>query len=229
MAGGAGEALPERPAGSPRAGGHGRSPAPEQLPTPRTVLDAAWELARDGPLDAVTIAAVTARSGMSNGSFYHHFGGRSGLVEALYGEVIAACLAEVSAALDARPAAQVVPDLAIRYLDWVAAQPGPARVLYAVDGGRLVATAPAVQEAKAAAFGPVLAWFADRETRGEVRRWPSWGLDAIVMAPAHECARRYLATLDEALFPMMRAAVGAAAWTLARPPGPLDPTPADHL
>lgn len=44
------------------------------------MLHAVLDLVESGGLNAVTIAAVSERSGVSNGSIYHRFGGRDGLV-----------------------------------------------------------------------------------------------------------------------------------------------------
>lgn len=47
------------------------------------LLDASADLLVEGGLAAVTVAAVSERSGVSNGSLYHRFGDRSGLLAAL--------------------------------------------------------------------------------------------------------------------------------------------------
>lgn len=44
------------------------------------MLDATLELLGEGGLSAVTVAAVAERAGTSNGSLYHRFRGRSGLL-----------------------------------------------------------------------------------------------------------------------------------------------------
>ncbi|MBY8850092.1 TetR/AcrR family transcriptional regulator [Saccharothrix sp. MB29] len=66
----------------------------------RAVLDAALELVAEGGLDAVTISALTARSGVSNGSVYHHFGSRSGLFAVLYRESFEHCVTTLLPALE---------------------------------------------------------------------------------------------------------------------------------
>ncbi|MFT7838923.1 TetR/AcrR family transcriptional regulator [Saccharothrix sp. BKS2] len=155
-------------------------------PTSRqAVLDAALELVAEGGLGAVTISALTARSGVSNGSVYHHFGSRAGLFAVLYGESFAHCVDALTPALGAGDAEQAVRAVVARYLGWVVGNPGRARFLYAAPRS----ADPAV---KLAAFEPVARWFADRMAAGELRAVPLWALDPVVMGPAHECARRYL-------------------------------------
>lgn len=62
------------------------------------LLDAAAALLADGGLAAVTVAAVSERSGISNGSLYHRFGDRSGLLAALQVREQAAMTAATRAA-----------------------------------------------------------------------------------------------------------------------------------
>ncbi|MEU7532334.1 TetR/AcrR family transcriptional regulator [Saccharothrix sp. NPDC042600] len=149
----------------------------------QAVLDAALALVEEGL--PVTISALTARSGVSNGSIYHHFGSRDGLFAVLYEESFARCVAAMVPAIELGDAEKVVRGMALRYLDWVAANPGRARFLYAEP----LSADPAV---KLATFAPVAAWFAERAAEGSVRGFPLWALDPVVMGPAHECARRFL-------------------------------------
>jgi len=176
----------------------------------RAVLDAAFALVDEAGLDAITISALTARSGVSNGSVYHHFGSRAGLFAVLYGESYAQCVGAMVPALAVGGAEPAVRDLVGRYLRWVAANPGRARFLYAAPS----TADPAV---KAAVFEPVARWFATRMAAGELREVPLWALDPVVMGPAHECARRFLAggfDLAAATGP-----VGDAVWAAVAPVG----------
>ncbi|MCC8247362.1 TetR/AcrR family transcriptional regulator [Saccharothrix luteola] len=176
----------------------------------RAVLDAALALVDEGGLDAVTISALTARSGVSNGSVYHHFGSRAGLFTVLYGESFAHCVAAVAPALDGGDAEKAVRAVVARYLAWVTEHPGRARFLYAAPS----TADPAV---KADVFEPVARWFAARMAAGELREIPLWALDAVVMGPAHECARRHLmGVLDLAQASDL---VGDAVWAAVAPVG----------
>jgi AcrR family transcriptional regulator len=181
------------------------------------VLDAALALVDEGGLDAVTISALTTRSGVSNGSVYHHFGNRAGVFAVLYGESFAHCVAAMLPALDAGAVDSEVGDaekavraMVARYLEWVVANPGRARFLHA-------APLTADPAAKAEVFAPIAHWFAARMAAGEVREFPLWALDPIVMGPAHECARRYLTgALD---LTAVGEFVGDAVWAAVTPVG----------
>ncbi|GHH30998.1 TetR/AcrR family transcriptional regulator [Lentzea cavernae] len=151
----------------------------------QSLLDAALELVEEGGLDAVTIAALTERSGMSNGSIYHHFGSRAGVFAKLYADSYARCIAAMLPALNAPTTREGVRTLTLNYLDWVIANPSRARFLYAAPDH-------ADPEAKMVEFGPVLAWFAARMASGELRAVPAWMLEPVAMGPAHESVRRYL-------------------------------------
>lgn len=176
----------------------------------RAVLDAALALVDEGGLDAVTISALTARSGVSNGSVYHHFGSRAGVFAVLYGESFAHCVAAMTPALDVGDAERAVRAMVVRYLDWVVGNPGRARFLYAAP----LTADPAV---KAEVFAPVARWFGARMAAGEVRQIPLWALDPVVMGPAHECARRFLAGgLDLGVAGEF---VGDAVWAAVAPVG----------
>ncbi|SEQ95716.1 TetR/AcrR family transcriptional regulator [Lentzea albida] len=151
----------------------------------QSLLDAALRLVEEGGLDAVTIAALTERSGMSNGSIYHHFGSRAGVFAQLYADSYARCIAAMLPALNAPTAEAGVRALTVNYLDWVIANPSRARFLYAAPDH-------ADPEAKMVEFAPVLAWFLDRMASGELRAVPAWTLEPVAMGPAHESVRRFL-------------------------------------
>ncbi|WP_447003234.1 TetR/AcrR family transcriptional regulator [Saccharothrix isguenensis] len=176
----------------------------------QAVLDAALALVDEGGLDAVTISALTARSGVSNGSVYHHFGSRAGVFAVLYGESFAHCVAAMIPALDVGDAEEAVRAMVARYLDWVVRNPGRARFLYA-------APLTADPAAKAEVFAPVARWFAARMAAGEVREIPLWALDPVIMGPAHECARRFLAGGLE--LAVAGEFIGDAVWAAVTPVG----------
>lgn len=62
------------------------------------MLDAAEALLEIGGLGAVTVAAVAERAGTSNGSLYHRFGDRAGLLRALHERSFSAMVEETGAA-----------------------------------------------------------------------------------------------------------------------------------
>jgi AcrR family transcriptional regulator len=62
----------------PSVPGTPRSPS-----TPRRVLDAALGILGERGVPGISMGALSARSGVSNGSIYHHFGSKEGVTGAL--------------------------------------------------------------------------------------------------------------------------------------------------
>ncbi len=182
--------------------------------TRRAVLDAAVGLVGDGGLPAVTIARLAARSGVSNGSIYHHFGSREGVLRRLLVDCFAALAARLTPALDDRPARDCVHDLVERHLRWVVEEPGSAAVVYGVPLDAAV-EAQAVGAEKTAAAAPLAAWFAARAAAGELRALPAWALDPVVLGPVHEVARRGMAAA-----PGVVPVVADAVWAIVSPGPP---------
>jgi AcrR family transcriptional regulator len=174
----------------------------------QSLLDAALTLVSEGGLDAVTIAALTERSGMSNGSIYHHFGSRAGVFAQLYADSYARCVAAMVPALDSGPASACVRALTLNYLDWVAANPSRARFLYAAPDH-------ADPAAKQAEFAPVLTWFLSRMAAGDLRPIPPWALEPVAMGPAHESVRRFLLGVFD--LAEAREHIADAVWAVLRP------------
>ncbi len=107
------------------------------------VLQAALECVAADGLEGTTIERIRERSGVSVGSIYHHFGGRLGILAALYVDGIAD---HGSRALDALCRTQTLEagvDALIRtYLQWLAEHPA---------WGRFLLSARALVEREAAA------------------------------------------------------------------------------
>lgn len=137
---------------------------------------------------------------MSNGSIYHHFGSREGVLLALLVDCFADLVATLAQALDDRPARECIRDLVARHLAWVREHPGKAAVLYRVplDATVLSGTADCQRavHTKDLAAAPLVRWMRARQTAGELRSVPDWALDPIVLAPVHEAARRGLLSAE---------------------------------
>lgn len=71
------------------------------------MIDATVELLAEGGLTAVTVAAVARRAGASNGSLYHRFGDREGLLRAVQDHLLTAMETEALEIMD--EAAQLAP------------------------------------------------------------------------------------------------------------------------
>lgn len=63
--------------------------------TVRRVLDASLDLIAEGGFDAVQLAAVSKKSGVSTGSLYHHFGSKAGIITRLVEEFTSKAVADL--------------------------------------------------------------------------------------------------------------------------------------
>lgn len=179
--------------------------------TRQAVLATTLDLVAADGLDAVTIARVAQSSGVSNGSIYHHFGSRVGLLRRLHLDCFARLGAALGPALDDRPAQECVRDLVARFLAWVAAEPGAAAVVYGVPLDAAVVGGVDLVTGKQAITRPLYDWIAARTAAGDLRAVPPWAIDPIVLGPLHETARRWLAGRDDmaAAVPVVADAVWA--------------------
>jgi AcrR family transcriptional regulator len=180
---------------------------PNGTATRDKILDAVIALAGRG-LDAVTIEAVTAASGTTNGSVYHHFGSRSGVLLAAMDRVFATAITEALPALDGRPAPVAIGGFVERYVCWVSEHRREATILY---GAPLAVQTDDLSPAKQEALAPVGAWLAHRMGTGELNGMALQFVDPIAFGPVHEMCRRWLANPEhidlEASIPLLVTAV----------------------
>lgn len=178
------------------------------------IMDAVIARAADG-LDAITIEAVIAAAGTTNGSIYHHFGSRAGMLSAAVDRVFAEAMAAASMALDDRPAVEAIGDFTVRYLDWVAGNRPEATLLYGVP---LLLADGVISEAKVAAFTPVAHWLLVRMATGVVVEMDVLLLDPVGFGPVHEVCRRWLANPDHIDLALIAPAVAGAVVRILTPP-----------
>ena len=180
-------------------------------PTRTKVLDAVDELT-DRRIEHVTIDAISEKSGVTNGSIYHHFGSRAGALAAAAARAFADAMHVSTAALDDRDAEACVRDFVDRYTAWVEENPNRATVMYEAP---LVVDLTEVRDVKVRAFAPVISWVSSRA--GEVRTVPAELLDPIVFGPVHETVRRWLAGDRTSPLSDLCGPLADAVWRLAQP------------
>lgn len=73
--------------------------------TRREILDAAWAVAREKGITALTLRDVAERVGMQTPSLYSHFESKNAIYDAMFGEAWAGCLEEMTAAMRNAPEA----------------------------------------------------------------------------------------------------------------------------
>ncbi len=183
------------------------------------ILQATLEIITEQGLAQTKISTISKRAQASVGSIYHHFGSREGVFYALYHESFKLCFAELKAAVYAADNAQDgVCGLVKSYLQWVADNPQRAKFIYeASQGGVLHHFQTEVAAFKEAFYRDILAWMRPFIEAGEIIVLPPWAYDAILMGPAHEFARRWLAGQKEIPMPEAQEIIAAAVWRAFRP------------
>ncbi|MEU1673731.1 TetR/AcrR family transcriptional regulator [Streptomyces roseifaciens] len=143
-----------------------------------------------------TVNAVTAASGVSLGSLYHHFGSFDGLAAALYTRCMEELLEEiVSAVKRSRTARTGIRALVLAYLRFTEEHRDAALFLHAsAYSGYLAAHAEEIRAAKAAKLSGLGEWLRSRIGAGEIVPMPPALIEVLVMGPVAEAARRWLAS-----------------------------------
>ncbi|MFG2502850.1 TetR/AcrR family transcriptional regulator [Streptomyces sp. NPDC048441] len=160
------------------------------------LLTAALEVYATAGQPGFTVSAVTAASGVSLGSLYHHFGSFDGLAAALYTRCMEQLFDEMIAALSrARTARTGVRALVTAYLRFTEEHSAAALFLHAsAYSGYLAAHAEQIRTAKAAKLAVIAEWMLPRITAGEIAPVPGPVLEVLVMGPVAEAAHRWLAS-----------------------------------
>ncbi len=165
-----------------------------------------------GATGEVAIEEVRRRSGASVGSIYHHFGGKDGIAAALYVEILREYQVGAVRALDeADGAEQGVKGLVRHHLRWVERNPERARFL--LGGGALRETAgDQLRELNRDLSAAVDGWV---EREAEIRALPREVFYAVVIGPAQEASRLWLAGRVGSLR-KLEGEIAAAAWRAVR-------------
>jgi AcrR family transcriptional regulator len=181
------------------------------------VLDAAARLFDARGYAAVSIGDLTAASGVSNGSIYHHFSSKDGVLAALVVGALADYQHQLLAVLDAHAddAPGGIRAAVAHELAWLERHPRQARLIIAHrDAVARSATGQEPLRAANRAF--------TRAARAWLDRHPATrGLDvnllhAVVFAPARELGALWLAKRLKTKPTTYAATLGAAAWAALR-------------
>lgn len=181
----------------------------------REVLAAAAAIAGEQGPDAISIKALTGRSGISNGSIYHHFGSRDGVIAALVLEAFADYQGGILRLLSehAEDARAGIEGLVEHHLDWVERNPEDARLL--MTRRDKVAAGPygdRLSEQNREFLRAVGGWL---DSQVEAGRMPALGIDlvhALAFAPAQELSSLWLAGRIESPPTAFSARLAPAAW-----------------
>ena len=145
--------------------------------------------------DAVSVAEIRARAGVSNGSFFHHFGSKEGLAAALFLDGIERYQADVlrhlhGAAQDARAG---IAALIEGHLRWVEDNRPMARFLFEQSGPAWSdPVAAKLAAANARFFGAIDGWRRPLVRAGALADVPGAVFFALLIGPAQVLCRGWL-------------------------------------
>ncbi|MER5962169.1 TetR/AcrR family transcriptional regulator [Streptomyces sp. NPDC002057] len=167
--------------------------------TVERLLTTALRVYADSGRQGFTVNAVTAASGVSLGSLYHHFGSFDGLAAALYIRCTERLYGEVVDALSrTRTARTGVRAAVTAYLRFTEEHPDAALFIHAsACSGHLVAHADRIREAREPFLTALAAWTRPLVEAGEIAPTPAPLVEALVIGPAAETARRWLCDAHE--------------------------------
>jgi AcrR family transcriptional regulator len=185
-----------------------------------SILEAALECFNARGVSGTTIEDVRERAGASVGSIYHHFGSKEQLAAALHVEGARSYQAGFLEVLQKQRSARAGIHAIVRHhLRWVADNPDLARFML---GGRDTAVAasaiPELRELNRAFFAAIAAWVQPHARRGALRPFAVDLYDALVLGPAQEFARHWLAGRTTTSLRAAEPALVAAAWNAVRSP-----------
>ncbi len=185
------------------------------------LLDAAQRCFSKQGVWAVGIEDVRREAGASPSSVYHLFADLDAIVLALLERIFTQLFAHLATRVcRTRSAEGAVRALVDGHLEWIAEHPAEGRVMYQAMtlevGGLHPALRSRLAETKARELAPVVAHLEPFMARGELPSWPVATFDVIVLGPAHEALRRWLAGARELDPAGLRKLLPGAAWKSLR-------------
>lgn len=185
------------------------------------ILDAALRCFEKKGVLGVGIEDVRREAGASPSSMYHLFADLEDIVVALLVRVFADLFAHIAARLEgSRSARAAVHALVDAHVEWVAAHPREARFMYqamTAEGPTLRPTSRRrLVEAKGEALAPIVARLAPFVRAGKLPPWSTALLDVVLLGPAHEALRRWLAGAEDLHPDVLRPLLPTLAWESVR-------------
>lgn len=186
--------------------------------TVEQVLDAAARLYAESGEAGLTVARLTAATGVSSGSVYHHFGSLDGvlvkLAERWLGMLFGDMVAGLAGAADARAGVTAIVE---SYLDFMAARPDAAELLHSVTADRHgMAHAREIRDNQEARLTPIARWIEARRADGGLLPLPTPLIESLILGPVVGAVRRWVAVGDIDLAEA-RAALPERIWRSVEP------------
>lgn len=164
----------------------------------QSLLDAALNAFNQGGYEATTVAAICQSSGVSNGSFFHHFGSKEGLAGAIFLAALGSYHTALTAELSHDPTA---PDGIVRliaaHLHWVGGHRAQARFMFEQTRPEWLVPIQAEQKAENTRFATAIeAWRQPLIKKGELEDTPALTFFSQLIGPAQLLCRVWLSSPD---------------------------------
>jgi AcrR family transcriptional regulator len=187
--------------------------------TRRRILDVALASFLERGYEGTTTALIRERSGVSNGTLFHHFPSKEAIATALHVEAIASFQEGLWELAERRPRSPraAVRDAVAHQLGWIEEHPDLARFLYM--RGQLepdAAATPELAEHNRKLAAAYAEWLGPLQERGEIRQTSMLVVTAIVTGPGHSIAQRWLAGQLDAPLSSFVDELADAAWAALR-------------
>lgn len=171
---------------------------PRAADTRKRVLDAALALYAQEGHAGYNVHAIAARSGVSLGSLYHHFGSMDGLSAALYARSMAGLLDEVVASVEsARSLRRGVTAVVQAYLGFARAQRSAMTFIHvSAYAAFLPAHAALIAQSKGPRIERIQRFFMRHVADGRIVAMPVALLEVLIIGPVAELTRRWLSDPD---------------------------------
>ncbi len=165
----------------------------------RQILDAALELFLEAGVANCRVEDLFERSGVSVGSFYHHFGSKPGVAAALYLEILERFQSDLLAELSRHRSARAGIKAIVRHhLRWVAEDPQRAAYLFQCLEPEVFAICHEQENKMTIAFfGKGMEWLEQRAATGEIRRFSFIEAYVLWMGPSLELTRAWLMNVQK--------------------------------
>jgi AcrR family transcriptional regulator len=186
----------------------------------RQILEAALHCFSEHGYDATTLGHIRERSGASTGSIYHLFASKEEIAGALYVEGLRSYQQGFLDILREKDSPEAMVRACVEfYLGWVEANEPLARFIVHSRQAELV---PAVRDElrsmNRAFFGAVAEIVHRHAEAGHIKEMPRELFHAVVMGPAHEYARHWLAGRRRVPLGEAARVLAQASWDAVRAP-----------
>ncbi len=178
------------------------------------ILDAALAAFNENGFTATTIEDIRARSGASTGSIYHHFGAKEEIAAAIYVGALGDYQAGLLAVLRAAPDVEAgIRGMVRHHLRWLVANREPAAfIINRRETEVRAATEEPLRALNRDVFAATSEWYGAHAADGDVRDLPFDLLYSIVLGPAQEYARHWLAGRSKTSIKRAEQTLADAAW-----------------